>query len=89
MKEKNAYSSHYENNNKHLFIFNDYYSERKFSEFKQKITSCKGKKIVYVYSSDNNVDETLFEGTDVILKPIPSKIYEIYKEIVEGIKRGE
>lgn len=89
LKEKNAYSSHYENNNKHLFIFNDYYSERKFSEFKQKITSCKGKKIIYVYSSDNNVDETLFEETDVILKPIPSKIYEIYKEIVEGIKRGE
>ena len=34
-------------------------------------------------------DETLFEGIkDVEVKPIPSKIYEIYKEIVEDIKRG-
>ena len=48
-----------------------------------------GKKIVYVYASDNNIDETLIEGNDIELKPIPSKIYEIYKEIVEDIKRGE
>ena len=88
-KEKNSYSSHYENNGKHLFIYNDYYTENKFSEFRQRVLSSDGERIVYVYSSDNNVDETLFEGTNVILKPIPSKIYEIYKEIVEGIKRGE
>ena len=40
------------------------------------------KKNVYMFSTDNSVDSRLFEGMDeVIVKPIPSKIYEIYKEI--------
>jgi hypothetical protein len=35
------------------------------------------------------VDEKLFEDIKgIVLKPIPSKMYEIYKEIVEDIKRG-
>ena len=72
-----------------MFIFNDYYNEIKFNEFKERVLSSKGHKIVYVYASDNNIDETLIEGNDIELKPIPSKIYEIYKEIVEDIKRGE
>ena len=86
--ERNSYSSHYINGDKHMFIYNDYFNELKFKEFKDRVLSTNGEKIVYVYSSDNNVDETLFENTDVVLKPIPSKIYEIYKEIVEEIKRG-
>lgn len=73
-----------------MFIYSDYYNEEKFKEFKQRVLDVKGTKVVYVFSSDNNVDETLFEGIkDVEVKPIPSKIYEIYKEIVEDIKRGE
>ena len=87
--ERNNYSSHYVNDNKHLFIYNDYYNQTKFNEFKQRVLSTIGEKIVYVYASDNNIDETLIEGNDIDLKPIPSKIYEIYKEIVEDIKRGE
>lgn len=87
--ERNDYSSHYKSNNNHLFIFNDYYSKEKFDEFKQRILNSKGKKIVYIYSSDNNIDNTLIIDENVTIKPIPSKIYEIYKEIVEGIKRGE
>ena len=87
--ERNDYSSHFINGDKHLFIFNDYYNEIKFNEFKERVLSSKGHKIVYVYASDNNIDETLIEGNDIELKPIPSKIYEIYKEIVEDIKRGE
>ncbi len=87
--ERNDYSSHYKSNNNHLFIFNDYYSKEKFDEFKQRILNSEGKKIVYIYSSDNNIDNTLIVDENVIIKPIPSKIYEIYKEIVEGIKRGE
>lgn len=87
--ERNDYSSHYKSNNTHLFIFNDYYSKEKFDEFKQRILNSEGKKIVYVYSSDNNIDNTLIIDENVTIKPIPSKIYEIYKEIVEGIKRGE
>ncbi len=90
--ERNDYSSHYvsNDNTRHMFIYSDYYNEEKFKEFKQRVIDTNGRKIVYVFSSDNNVDETLFEGIkDIEVKPIPSKIYEIYKEIVEDIKRGE
>ena len=87
--ERNDYSSHFISGNKHLFIYNDYYNVDKFKEFKDRVLSANGEKTVYVYSSDNNVDETLFDSSDIVVKPIPSKIYEIYKEIVEDIKRGE
>ena len=86
-KERNEYSSHFINGNRHLFIYNDYYNAQKFNEFRERVLSERGEKIVYIYSSDNSVDETLIEGNDIVLKPIPSKIYEIYKEIVEDIKR--
>lgn len=87
--ERNDYSSHFVGGNKHLFIYNDYFNEEKFAELKDRILNSDGEKIVYVYSSDNNIDESLIEEEGITLKPIPSKIYEIYKEIVEGIKRGE
>lgn len=86
--ERNDYSSHFVGNNRHLFIYNDYYNVQKFEEFKDRVLNANGEKIVYVYSSDNNIDPTLIEREDVVIKPIPSKIYEIYKEIVEEIKRG-
>lgn len=88
-KERNDYSSHFSSGSRHLFIYNDYYNADKFNEFKKRVLSANGEKIVYVYSSDNNIDETLIENVEVTIKPIPSKIYEIYKEIVEDIKRGE
>lgn len=86
--ERNDYSSHYANENRHLFIFNDYFNNEKFNEFKNSVLRTPGEKIVYVYSSDNNLDENLIVGENITVKPIPSKIYEIYKEIVEDIKRG-
>jgi hypothetical protein len=75
---------------KEVFMFIDYYDKASFDMFKNKIESSKAtEKIVYVFSTDNTVDERLFEGLKGIeLKPIPSKMYEIYKEIVEDIKRG-
>ena len=42
-----------------------------------------------MFSTDNTIDEKLFENLNVTIKPIPNKIYEIYKEIVEDIKRSE
>ena len=87
--ERNDYSSHYHENNKHLFIYNDFYNEIKFQEFKQRVLSAEGDIVVYIYSSDNNLDQNLIVGNNIELKAIPSKIYEIYKEVVEGIKRGE
>lgn len=89
LKERNEYSSHFASGDRHLFIYNDYYNSIKFDEFKNRVLKTKGEAIVYIYSSDNNVDETLIQGDNVTLKPIPSKIYEIYKEIVEDIKRDE
>ena len=75
---------------KEVFMYIDYYDKVSFDKFLAKIQSSQAKeKIVYVFSSDNTVDEKLFEGIKGIeLKPIPSKMYEIYKEIVEDIKRG-
>ena len=87
--ERNEYSSHYASKDRHLFIFNDYYSEEKFKEFRNRVLNANGTKVVYIYSSDNNVDTNLIKDNRVVIKPIPSKIYEIYKEIVEGIKRGD
>ncbi len=88
-KERNEYSSHFASGNRHMFIYNDYYNAQKFDEFRKRVLAAQGEKIVYVYSSDNNVDDSLIEGADIVLKPILSKIYEIYKEIVEDIKRDE
>jgi len=75
---------------KHVFMYIDYFEEKSFEEFKKKIVDSKAKtKIVYMFSTDNVVDELLFkEVKGVEIKPIPSKIYEIYKDIVEDIKRG-
>ncbi len=88
-KERNNYSSHYVSGDKHLFIYSDYYNASKFEEFKNRVLSASGEKIVYVFSSDNEIDPSLINGKDLVVKPIPSKIYEIYKEIVESIKRGD
>jgi len=89
---RNDYSSYYKSSDgkRHMFIYNDYYSPEKMEKFKEEIRNAEGSKIIYVYASDNSIDETLFKGfKDIEVKPIPSKIYEIYKEIVENIKRGE
>jgi len=89
---RNDYSSHYKSDDgtRHMFIYNDYYSPEKMDKFKEEIRNTEGNKIVYIYASDNSIDETLFKDfKDIEVKAIPSKIYEIYKEIVENIKRGE
>ncbi len=91
-KGRTEHYSHYQSfdGNRNTFIYSDYYSEEPFKEFEELIRNTDGKKIVYVFSTDNTFDEKLLEGIEgITTKPIPSKIYEIYKEIVEDIKRGE
>ena len=91
-KERTDYYSHYEtlSGDKHTFIYSDYYSVEPFSDFIKLIDSVEGEKIVYMFSTDNVIDEKLFNNiNNVTVKPIPSKIYDIYREIVEDIKRGE
>lgn len=89
--ERNDYLAHYSSNDgsRHMFIYSDFYNEEKFICFKDIINRYQGEKIVYMFSPDNTIDYMLFdELKDIEVKPIPSKIYEIYKEIVEDIKRG-
>lgn len=91
-KERTEHYSHYEslNGEKHTFIYSDYYSEEPFKNFCELISGIDGEKTVYMFSTDNVIDERLFASlNDVTVKPIPNKIYEIYREIVEDIKRGE
>lgn len=80
----------YSSNDKELFIYNDFYSEDSFNEMKRRIGEVKKPCILYVFSTSDSLDAVDLDGlNNVVVKPIPSKIYEIYKEIVEGIKRGE
>ena len=80
----------YSSPEKELFIFNDFYSSEAFENMKSKIKQLNKTCIVYVFSTDENLDFVDLTGIEnVTIKPIPTKIYEIYKEIVEDIKRGE
>lgn len=87
----NNFSSHYYSKelNKHMFIYNEFYNKTKFDELKSIIQNTAGNKILYIFSSDNFVDESINCIDGVQIKPIPAKIYEIYREISESIKRGE
>lgn len=85
----NKYSSHYydKKDNKHLFIYNDYYRDDLFNSFINQIKECEGTKIVYMYNLDDYVESQLFEGIDNIrIKAMPSKMYDIYNEIIEEEK---
>lgn len=88
---RNDYSSCYsdEKQEKMIFIYNDHYDEIKFKNFKETVNKYSCKRIVYIYSVDNVIDNDIFDDKKIEVKPIPAKIYDIYKEIVEGIKRGE
>lgn len=75
---------------KYLYIYIDYYDQKSFDDFKDEIINTKcNSKVVYIYSNDSVIDESLLVALPKIeVKVIPSKIYEIYREIVEEIKRG-
>jgi adenine-specific DNA-methyltransferase len=81
----------YENNNKTklTIIFRDFYNKADFSKLESFFKENKRKNITfYQFSTDNVVDENLFkEYENVVVKPIPNKIFEIYKTIVNDIKR--
>lgn len=80
----------YSSPDKELFIFNDFYSADTFETMKSKIKQLNKTCVLYFFSTDENLDFVDRTGIeDVTIKPIPTKIYEIYMEIVEGIKRGE
>lgn len=83
----------YENNrrNEFLCVYFDVFGEEEISTFIKAIKNLNGKKNIFVFSLDNTVDESLFEGIkDVVIEPIPQKILDVYKSIskqhIKGIK---
>ena len=90
--ERTAFCSHYSNaiSSRHLFIYSELFNKEKFASFVNLIKSYSGDKAVYVYSNNYELDDEILSQipSDAVVKPIPSKIYEIYKTIVEEFKRG-
>lgn len=90
-KNFNIYSN--DNTNRLMGIYNNYYDEKSFDDMLNEMGGLKyGENIVYYFSLDNNIDLTLESKVKKVLngcivKPIPSKIYEIYKKISDDIKR--
>jgi adenine-specific DNA-methyltransferase len=74
-------------------IYNNYFETDSFEDMLGKIKKINmNKNIIYYFSLDNSIDEALEELVkktiyNVDVKPIPSKIYEIYSKISEDLKR--
>ncbi len=81
------------NKDKITAIYNDYYEKKSFDNMLEKIgNNNSADNMVYYFSLDNNIDETLEKIVkdklpNANVKPIPSKIYEIYKKIAEDLRR--
>lgn len=75
------YSSH--ENTKYLCIYFNTIDDS-FDEFINKLKSIDGKKIVYMFSDDLNVDKELFkEIENCSIEAIPQKILDIYKQLIK------
>ena len=60
------------------------YIEDSFDEFLEAIKEPKGKKIIYMFSVEKDVDKTLFsEIPNKKIKPIPQEILKIYQQLVK------
>ena len=82
------------NEDKIMAIYNDYFEKDFFEDMIDQIAKTKAKTyVVYYFSLDNNIDEALEamvveKISNAIVRPIPSKIYEIYKKISEDLRRN-
>lgn len=74
---------------KYLCVYYNFISNS-FFDFVNTIKQLKGKKIIYVFSTDDSVDVDLFaEIKNCTIETIPQKILDIYKKIIkDNIKRG-
>jgi len=70
-------------------IFRDFYDKQEFQKLELFFEKNRDKRITfYQFSTDNTVDENVFKSQkNVVIKPIPSKIYEVYKLIADDIKK--
>ncbi len=79
--------------NKSLSIFNDNYDDRLFTEMLNNISKANVEEnVVYYFSLDSNIDSSIEKKVlekvpNAVVKPIPSKIYEIYKKIANASER--
>lgn len=80
-----------EQQDKHVFIFPSIPDKKKTDTIVELANTYKGKIVVYMFSLSNDTDEfkPLFSKEfleKIDLKPIPTKIYEIYKNWAKNLK---
>lgn len=79
---------------KAMAIFNDYFEEKSFLSMIEKLKNINiDNVIIYYFSLDNTIDENLEKLAlehieNSVVKPIPSKIYEVYKKNTDGLRRN-
>ena len=60
------------------------YLEHSFDDFLRALKKLKGKKVVYMFSVSDEVDDLLFaDVADCVVKTIPQKILDVYKKLVK------
>jgi adenine-specific DNA-methyltransferase len=80
-EDYNIFASH--KNDRFLCVYYNYL-ERSFADFLKEMQKLKGKKCVYMFSPDGDVDPELFVGVpDVTIEAIPQKILEVYTRLVK------
>lgn len=83
-KEEEDYAI-FSSNKKDRFLCVYYnFLEKSFDEFLKEIKKLKGKKIVYMFSTGDKVDKSLFAGVDdVAIEAIPQKILDVYRKLAK------
>lgn len=82
-----SYEIYNDGMNRKMFIYYDIGNSRSLIQMAGEIKKFGKTAIVYLFSTDNSIDrETEKMLPPCNIKPIPEKIYEIYKSIVEDIK---
>lgn len=83
-KSSDDYKIYYSHDNtKYLCIYFNTIDDS-FDEFINELKSIDGKKIVYMFSDDLNVDKELFkEIENCSIETIPQKILDIYKQLIK------
>ena len=77
----NIYSSN--RKDKYLCIYYNLIDDT-FDDFLIEIKKQKGKKHIYMFSMDNNIDKNLFSGiTNIKIEAIPQNILDVYKQLVK------
>lgn len=91
LDEENPCFKLFDNNkhNKFLCVYFDFFGNN-IQEFIHKIKTLNGEKFVFMFSLDENVDRSLFEGIENIkIEPIPQKILDVYKKIAKEHIKGD